>query len=150
MVGNLRYAGQDGSCSTDSALVRRFLWELFPEQREEIIALEEEEQESAFAGHCDPVEVGSYTLASEVFVQGVLTPLLAAPLPLDEELAHRCAQFLERLLGSGRASIREMTSIRITDHLLGYPENWEKFRKYAGDSLLREVGRRQQYYRGAS
>ncbi|WP_143071721.1 hypothetical protein [Streptomyces radiopugnans] len=113
----------------------------------EILALDEEEQDYAFTNGSDPVEVGAYTLTSEVFVQGVLTPLLATPPPLDEDIAHRCAQFLERLLGSGRASIREMVSIRVIDHLLGYPGNWEIFRKYAGEYLLCEVRDRRRYYK---
>lgn len=150
MSENPQQVGHEGPRPTDSALVREFLWQFFPEQREEILALEEEEREYAAENNCDPAEVGAYSLASDIFVQGVLAPLLAAPAPLDEELAHRCARFLEHLLDSGRASIREMTSIRITDHLLGYPGNWEKFRKYAGASLLREVGERQKYYQAPS
>jgi hypothetical protein len=138
----------EGRPITDAALVRKMLWEYFPEQRDAILTLEEEEQEYATPGDYGPVEVGAYTLASEVFVQGVLTPLLASAPALDEELAQRCAYFLERLLGSGRDSIREMVSIRITDHLLGYPENWGKFRMYAGDLLLGEVRERQIYYKG--
>lgn len=135
------------SYPTDSALVRKLLWDCFSGQRETILSLEREEQEYAFPDDVAPPEVGAYTLASEVFVQGILTPLLHAP-RLDEDLAKRCAYFLECLLGSGRPSIREMTSIRITDHLLGYPENWPKFRKYAGELMLREVKSRQQYYKG--
>jgi hypothetical protein len=148
VVGSSQNGESRSSRPTDSALVRGLLWEFFPEQRLEILALEEEEREYALSSGCDPVEVGAYTLTSEVFVQGVLVPLLAAPLPLDEDVAHRCAQFLEHLLGSGRPSIREMVNIRITDHLLGYPENWKKFRKYAGEFLLREVRERQRYYKG--
>ncbi|WP_225837043.1 hypothetical protein [Streptomyces sp. NK08204] len=133
---------------SDSALVRKLLWDCFPEQREAILALEEEEREDALPDHCGPVEVEQYELTSVVFVEGVLTPLLAAEPSLNEELAKRCAYFLERLLGSERPSIHQMASIRITDHLLGYPENWVKFRKYAGDLLLREVGERKRYYKG--
>ncbi|MDR6981262.1 hypothetical protein J2X68_008005 [Streptomyces sp. 3330] len=131
---------------TDSALIRKMLWGYFPEQRDAVLALEKDEQEYAPPGDSAPVQVGAYTLASEIFVQGVLAPLLASAPELDEELAQRCADFLECLLGSGRASIHEMVSIRITDHLLGYPENWEKFRVYAGNLLLGEVRERQRYY----
>ncbi|WP_306191918.1 hypothetical protein [Streptomyces sp. MK5] len=131
---------------TDSALVRELLWDSFPEQRGVILALEEEEREYASQVGQSPLEVGAYTLVSEVFIQEILEPLLEMDPPVDEQTAKRCARFLEFLLASGRRSIHEMTSIRVTDHLLGYPENWKKFRKYAGVLLLREVKERQRYY----
>ncbi|MFI6932947.1 hypothetical protein [Streptomyces sp. NPDC050287] len=132
---------------TAAVLVRNLLWECFPEQRESILDLEEDEREDAEQMGRPPAEIGAYTLISEIFVRGQLTPLLAAA-PLDAALAQRCAHFLERLLALGGESpfIKEMTSIRVTDHLLGYPENWVKFRPYAGDLLLREVRERQVYY----
>lgn len=138
---------RENTQQSDSGLVRELLWLLFPDRREQILSLEEDEREDIYSSDSDPVEVGVYTLASEVFVQGVLTPLLAEWPYLDEKLAIRCSCFLELLLGSQRPSIREMVSIRITDHLLGYPENWMKFRKYAGDFLLREVQERRPYYK---
>jgi hypothetical protein len=148
MAEDFGYMGRESSAVTDSALVRNLLWEYFPEQRSVILTLEAEERDYAEPADGGPVEVGAYTLTSEVFVQGILTPLLQTASSLDEELAQRCAHFLERLLGSGRDSIHEMVSIRITDHLLGYPENWVKFQIYAGDLLHREVDERQPYYKG--
>ncbi|MEV6698644.1 hypothetical protein AB0M68_15885 [Streptomyces sp. NPDC051453] len=40
-----------------------------------------------------------------------------------------------------------MASIRVTDRLLGYPENWARFRPHAGELLRREVRERSVYYR---
>ncbi|MET7516140.1 hypothetical protein ABZS88_22205 [Streptomyces sp. NPDC005480] len=79
----------------------------------------------------------------------MLKPLLAS-VPPDDERARRCACFLERLLALGDRNpfIKEMTSIRVTDQLLGYPENWASFRPYAGELLRREVAERSVYYRG--
>ncbi|MFE5026872.1 hypothetical protein ACFRAO_26995 [Streptomyces sp. NPDC056656] len=134
---------------TASALIRDLLWECFPEQREAILALEEDEREDADPVNRPAVEVGAYTLVSDVFVDEVLRPLLEA-VPLDEEWANRCASFLERLLELGERSpfIKEMTSIRVTDQLLGYPENWKKLHPHAGELLRREVRERQIYYTG--
>lgn len=140
--------GAEGSSLTDSALVQNLLWEWFPEQRAAVLALEEEEQDCAVLADRGPVKVSAYTLTSEVFVQGVPSPLLQAASTLDEGLTQRCAHFLERLVGSGRDSIREMANIRITDHLLGFSENWVRFRPYAGDLLHREVRERRRYYKG--
>jgi hypothetical protein len=132
---------------TASALVRELLWERFPDQCEAILALEEDEREYADPVARPAAEVGAYTLISEVFVDEVLKPLLET-VPLDEERANRCSCFLERLLAlDGRSPfIKEMTSIRVTDHLLGYPENWEKFRSHAGQLLRPEVRERHVYY----
>ncbi|WP_351234416.1 hypothetical protein [Streptomyces sp. NPDC002133] len=123
------------------------MWEWFPEQRDEILALEREEAEYAELDEDGLVEVGAYTLASEIFVRRVLAPALDA-VPMDAEIGARCATFIECLLGSQRPPIRELASLRITDHLLGYPENWANFREYSGELLLREVQERRPYYRG--
>ncbi|MEV0039510.1 hypothetical protein [Streptomyces sp. NPDC050804] len=135
---------RDDSRLTDSELVRKLLWDCFPEKRKEILDLEE--------GYVTPEDpspkLGAYTLASEIFVESVLTPLLDATPVIDDELAKRCSVFLELLLGSGRPFLKEMTSIRITDHLLGYPGNWMIFQKYAGNLLLCEVRERRPYYKG--
>ncbi|WP_329570951.1 hypothetical protein [Streptomyces sp. NBC_01361] len=132
-----------------SALVRDLIRECFPEQREVILALEEDEREYACSVNRPAAEVGAYTLVSEVFVDEVLRPLLET-VPLDEELADRCARFLERLweLGSDSPFIKEMAGVRVTDQLLGYPENWEKLRPHAGELLRREVRERQVHYTG--
>ncbi len=135
-----------GSSITESALVRKFLWECFPEQRERILALEEDEREFVTPGNLFS-EVGAYTLTSDVFVARVLIPLLLSPTPRDSGMAERCSRFIELLLGSGRPFIKEMVSIRITDHLLGYPDNWKKFVMYAGELLLEEVNERKIYYK---
>lgn len=134
---------------TASMLVRDLIRECFPEQREVILALEEGEREYADSVNRPAAEVGAYTLISEVFVGEVLKPLLET-VPLDEEMANRCAYFLERLseLGSHSPFIKELTSIRVTDHLLGHPENWEKLRPHAGEWLRREVRERQVHYTG--
>ncbi|MFE6961364.1 hypothetical protein [Streptomyces sp. NPDC057696] len=134
---------------TASALVRDLIRTCFPEQREAILALEQDEREYADSVNQPAAEVGAYTLISEVFVGEVLKPLLET-VPLDEELANRCAHFLERLseLGSHSPFIKELTSIRVTDHLLGHPENWAKLRPHAGKLLRREVRERQVHYSG--
>lgn len=41
-----------------------------------------------------------------------------------------------------------MVSIRVTDHLLGYPDNWLRFKEYAGPLLHAEVRSRSRYYTG--
>ncbi|MFE6808182.1 hypothetical protein ACFVEN_42035 [Streptomyces sp. NPDC057681] len=134
---------------TASALVRDLIRKCFPEQRDAILALEQDEREYADSVNQPAAEVGAYTLISEVFVGEVLKPLLET-VPLDEELANRCAHFLERLseLGSHSPFIKELTSIRVTDHLLGHPENWAKLRPHAGKLLRREVRERQVHYSG--
>lgn len=131
---------------TESALVRKLLWDCFPGQRERILSLEEDERDYVTPDNPSP-EVGAYTLTSDVFVAGVLTPFLQSPPPRDRDVGERCSRFIELLLASERPFIREMVSIRITDHILGYPGNWEKFKTYAGELLLREVGERRIYYR---
>lgn len=133
--------------SSDSTFIRELLWERFPEQREEILALEREEEEYAEADEEGPVEVSAYTLVSEIFVRRVLAPALDL-VPMDTEIAARCVAFIECLLDSGRPSINELTSIRITDHLLGYPGNWANLREHSGVRLLREIQERRPYYKG--
>lgn len=137
-----------GAGQTDNAFVRQVLWDVLPESREKILSLEQKELE-IFGPESDgqASEVGAYTLASVAFVGAVLRPLLTEAHP-DEEVARRCADAIECLLGSDRPGVREMVSIRITDYLLGYVEPWLVFKKYAGPLLRSEVGERKQYYTG--
>ncbi|MCX4855666.1 hypothetical protein OG426_44315 [Streptomyces canus] len=126
---------------SDSMLVREMLSEFFPEARKGIRALGEEEEELIPGG-----EVEAYTLISEIFIDGVLGPLLDDASGLDSNMAQRCANFLESLLSVGRPSLNEMVSIRVIDYLLGYPEKWELFRSHAGRLLSLEVEGRKRYY----
>lgn len=130
---------------TDALFVRGLLWEIFPDWRHSVIALEEEEREVSMPSGTNP-SVGSYGFTSEIFVWGILASLFGDD-EIDTDLARRCAVFIERLLDSGRPAIAEMVSIRITDYLLGYPENWKEFQSYAGDLLHQEVDSRRPYYR---
>jgi hypothetical protein len=136
---------EDSSILSDSALVRGLLWEFFPERRGDITRLEEEEGEFSALG-VPATEVGAYSLISEIFIDKTVSPFLSGRSVFDPGLAKRCADFLENLLAFGRPSIEEMVNIRVTDYLLGYPENWVRFRKYAGSLLTLEVKGRSRYY----
>lgn len=130
---------------SDSELVKNLLWEFFPEWRVQIEKLEEEEKE--YSATVNSVsQVGAFTLVSEVFVDGVLHSLLGDVNAPEPELARKCANFLESLLGVNRPSINELVSVRITDYLLGYPDNWVRFRGYAKRALLLEIASRARYY----
>ncbi|MFK0173764.1 hypothetical protein ACIQU5_33785 [Streptomyces sp. NPDC090306] len=131
---------------TDAMLVREFLWEIFPDWRQSIVTLEEEERE-VFASSLSEPPVGSYGLTSEIFVWKILESLFVGTQVDDLDLASRCATFIDRLLGSERPTIVEMVSIRITDYLLGYPENWSRFQRFAGPLLHQEVDSRRPYFR---
>ncbi|GAA0685791.1 hypothetical protein GCM10009536_16160 [Streptomyces thermocarboxydus] len=63
-----------------------------------------------------------------------------------ETIVH-CARLIEALLGSGRPQVIELVSIRVTDHLLGFPELWERFAGYAGPHMRFEADLRRKYYR---
>ncbi|MEV5959781.1 hypothetical protein AB0M11_39625 [Streptomyces sp. NPDC051987] len=137
---------RDSSELSDSALTGGLLWEFFPELRGDIDRLKEEESEFS-APSAEAPEVGAYYLISEIFIGGALSPLLTAMGALDSGLAKRCADFLEGLLSSERPSIKEMVSIRVSDHLLGYPENWARFKGYAGVLMNLEIRSRGRYYK---
>lgn len=48
---------------------------------------------------------------------------------------------------AGRPQVIELVSIRVTDHLLGFPELWERFAGYAGPHMRFEADLRRKYYR---
>ncbi|PAZ17131.1 hypothetical protein CLM62_03840 [Streptomyces sp. SA15] len=123
--------------------VRRCIWEIVPESRDEIPRLEREEL--LLFGDGDG-NVGMYTLITYAFVYPVLQPFLASE-STDEAVAQRCARLIDALLASGRPSVRDMVSLRVTDELLGCPGYWKRFRPYAGPHLLAEVEERKVYYR---
>ncbi|MFI9004985.1 hypothetical protein [Streptomyces sp. NPDC053541] len=117
---------------------------MFPDYLDDLLDLEEEER-AVFGDSVDgEIGVRAYALVTEVFVAKILYSALERG---DVELMRRSAEFIERLLGSKRPALLELTSIRITDHLLGYPENWARFQDFAGSRLLNEVEQRSRYYR---
>ncbi|MFE4592077.1 hypothetical protein [Streptomyces laurentii] len=125
---------------SDNLYVRQLIWDTFPEHREKILKLEHEERE--FLGQ--DYEVNSYSLVSNVFISEILAPALEEN---DGQAVGRSAKFIESLLASHREGVLEMASIRITDFLLGFPENWSSIREFAGPNLIEEVSRRAHYYR---
>jgi hypothetical protein len=134
---------------TDNSFVRGVLWEALPECRSLIGSLELGEGDD-FNAEEDPeewLEVGMYTLASEVLMYGTLDQLLDED-EVEEELVRRCAGAIERLIAEGSEQVREMVDIRVVDHLLGYANKWLKFKEFAGPFLLREVEKRKEYYTG--
>lgn len=123
--------------------VRRCIWGILPESRDEILRLEREELRLFGDGDDN---VGMYTLITDAFVQPVLQPFLASE-SADEAVAQRCARLIDALPASGRPGVREMVGLRVTDELLGYPGRWKRFMPYAGPHLLAEVEERKVYYR---
>lgn len=129
----------------DYAYVRSALCENLPELRNAIEALEDEQREfnSGYAGG-EIFGVSIYALASQVFIDGALAPLLECKKP-DSSLATRCCRAIESLLSGDREEVHQMVSIRITDYILGW-HHWSKIEKYAGPALREEVERRKRYY----
>ncbi len=104
----------------------------------------EAEQAEFNEGEEIPSTVSIYSLASDVFIDGALAPLLSSE-EIEKDVAIRCASVIETLLLHGSTEVRQMVSIRITDYLLGW-NLWEKFAQHSGPTLLEEVGRRKRYY----
>ncbi|MFI1815187.1 hypothetical protein ACH414_33100 [Streptomyces sp. NPDC020422] len=127
--------------TSDGLYVRQLIWGKFPNHRGAILALERDHRD--LMGDSIDAEVGPYSLVSQIFMEGILLPALEAP---DAFMLRESADLIETLLSSDRAFVLEMVSIRVTDYLLGFPENWFKFREFAGRNLVEEVRRRSRYY----
>lgn len=126
---------------SDSEFVRKSIWEHVPEARPFVTELEEEELELTNGECSDP---GMYSMLSYGFMHPVFRPALEKS--TKETIVH-CARLIEALLGSGRPQVIELVSIRVTDHLLGFPELWERFAGYAGPHMRFEADLRRKYYR---
>jgi hypothetical protein len=125
----------------DGEFVRKCIWDCAPEARPFVTKLEHEEFELTDGETNDP---GMYSMLSYGFVHPVFSPALDDS--AEGTLLH-CARLIESLLGSGRPQVVELVSIRITDHLLGFPELWDRFSGYAGPHMQFEVEIRREYYR---
>ncbi|MFF5769730.1 hypothetical protein ACFY8V_06065 [Streptomyces californicus] len=127
----------------DYDFVRGVIWDSLPELRRTLMEIEAEQAEFN-EGEEIPSTVSIYSLASDVFIDGALAPLLSSE-EIEKDVAIRCASVIETLLLYGSTEVRQMVSIRITDYLLGW-NLWEKFAQHSGPTLLEEVGRRKRYY----
>ncbi|MFJ9141557.1 hypothetical protein [Streptomyces griseus] len=127
----------------DYDFVRGVIWDSLPELRRTLMEIEAEQAEFN-EGEETPSTVSIYSLASDVFIDGALAPLLSSE-EIEKDAAIRCAGVIETLLLHGSTEVRQMVSIRITDYLLGW-NLWEKFSQHSGPALLEEVGRRKRYY----
>lgn len=127
--------------NSDTGLVRQSIWENVPESRSFVVKLEEEELELTNGECSDP---GMYSVLSYGFVHPIFRPALENS---AQETIVSSARLIEVLLGSGRPQVVELVSIRVTDQLLGYPELWERFSRYAGPHMRFEVDLRREHYR---
>ncbi|MDX3342707.1 hypothetical protein V5N34_35070 [Streptomyces baarnensis] len=127
----------------DYDFVRGVIWDSLSELRRTLMEIEAEQAEFN-EGEETPSTVSIYSLASDVFIDGALAPLLSSE-EIEKDAAIRCAGVIETLLLHGSTEVRQMVSIRITDYLLGW-NLWEKFSQHSGPALLEEVGRRECYY----
>ncbi|MGV9690538.1 hypothetical protein ACWDUX_15645 [Streptomyces sp. NPDC003444] len=126
---------------SDGAYVRRVIWDRFPDFREDVLALESDEEE--LLGDIENFEVNPYSLISEIFMEKILLPSLKSS---DVELIVGSSRTIEDLLDEERGSVIEMVNIRIVDYLLGFPECWIAFRRFAGPRLTRQVSIRGRYF----
>ena len=132
---------------SDNTFVRGLIWEYLPEYRPAVLALEQEEAPYAVASGAD--DVNMHFVISDIFVGEVFDQLFEKGGPeLDAALARRCSAVIEELLGSARPDVLHLTSLRVTDYLLGFIQPWLRFKPYAGPCLLREVDERKRYYTG--
>lgn len=121
----------------DAERVRRAIWEQVPELRVPLVDYEREQVQRAMEDGQDSY-VGSYNLATEVFVVPYLLPLLDED-ESDEAALARCAWMIEYILEARSSSLDDLVGIRIVRHLFREPERWRRLRRYAGPLLKEHV-----------
>lgn len=131
------------SSDSDNTFVRGLLWESFPEYRQVIIEVEEEQRSFTDASE----DVSMYRTLTEVFTVKAFE-VLFAPGELDPDLAQRCSAVIEELLGSGRPDVLDLAGARVIDYLLGWGDPWLRFKPFAGALLIQAVQKARKYYTG--